>query len=73
MQAGVDAAEVKRRLKATTDKYRHGVNVSVSSITSTRLDFEERNLEHVVRASVHYYNTETELEDFVETLQRVLA
>ena len=43
-----------------------GINVSVSRRPSTRLDFEERGLEEVVRASVHYYNTEKELQMLVD-------
>jgi selenocysteine lyase/cysteine desulfurase len=52
---GVGAGEVQRWLKA------HGVTVSVSAAPSTRLDFERRGLSEVVRASVHYYNTEAEV------------
>lgn len=42
------------------------INVSVSGPASTRLDAEARNLPDLVRASVHYYNTEDEIEQFVE-------
>ena len=38
------------------------VNVSTSSIFSTRYDMEDRNLEKVVRASVHYLTTASEIE-----------
>ena len=40
------------------------MNVSVTSRSSTRLDMEARGLESMVRASVHYYNTEEELQRF---------
>jgi selenocysteine lyase/cysteine desulfurase len=46
----------------------HTINVSVSQLTSTRLDMEARGLSSVVRASVHYYNTEAEVERFCTTL-----
>ena len=41
-----------------------GINVHCSAITSTRIDFERHKpqLREVVRASVHYYNTEEEVE-----------
>jgi selenocysteine lyase/cysteine desulfurase len=42
-----------------------GINVSVTRRPSTRLDMEARGLGEMLRASVHYYNTEEELERLV--------
>ena len=39
-----------------------GINVWVSEPDDTRVDFEARGLEGLVRASVHYYNTEDEID-----------
>ncbi len=50
-----------------------GINVSVSTPSSTRLDAEARNLPDLIRASVHYYNTKEEVERFVTVLQRVVT
>jgi cysteine desulfurase / selenocysteine lyase len=50
----------------------HHINVTVSRLTSTRLDMEVRGLSSVVRASVHYYNTEAEVERFCTTLASLL-
>jgi selenocysteine lyase/cysteine desulfurase len=38
------------------------IRVTVSERASTRLDMDRRDLDAVVRASVHYYNTEEELD-----------
>lgn len=48
------------------------INVSVSTPNSTRLDAEARDLPDMVRASVHYYNTEEEINRFVSVLRDVL-
>jgi selenocysteine lyase/cysteine desulfurase len=49
------------------------INVSVSTPSSTRLDAEARALPDLVRASVHYYNTEDEVDRFVTALRDVLT
>jgi len=49
------------------------INVSVSSRPSTRIDMEARNLQSMIRASVHYYNTEEEVEKFVSSIQELSA
>jgi cysteine desulfurase / selenocysteine lyase len=59
----VDADEIRAALA------REGINVYVSTIDDTRLDFENRGLpERIVRASVHYFNTEDELDRVVEAV-----
>lgn len=60
--AGREADDVQRLLGSA------GINVSVSRIASTRLDMESRGLPDLVRASVHYYNTEAEIERFCVAL-----
>lgn len=46
------------------------INVSVSRASSSRIDFSRRGLEAVVRASVHAYNTEEEIEKLVRALRQ---
>lgn len=41
------------------------MNVSTSTPSSTRIDMERRQINGLVRASVHYYNTEVEIDRFV--------
>lgn len=57
------AAEIKRDLAT------RGINVSVTAAPSTRLDMEARGLDEMVRASVHYYNTEEEIDRLVAALR----
>ncbi len=61
--AGVAADEVKQRLAAKA------INVSVSRAASARLDFEARGLDELVRASVHYYNSEDEVTRFCNAVR----
>ena len=63
--AGVSADEVKRALA------REGVNVSVAATTSAVIDALERNLPDLVRASVHYYNVEDELDRLAAGVARI--
>jgi selenocysteine lyase/cysteine desulfurase len=48
------------------------INVTYSPATSTLLDMRARRLESVVRASVHYYNTEEEVDRFCTALRAVI-
>jgi cysteine desulfurase / selenocysteine lyase len=53
---GVPAPDLVERLRGA------GINTSVTSVESARFDFEARGLTEIVRASVHYYNTDDELD-----------
>jgi selenocysteine lyase/cysteine desulfurase len=59
---GVPASAVQERLRAA------GVNVSVSQVEHARLDLPARGLPDLVRASVHYYNAEAELDRLMDAL-----
>jgi cysteine desulfurase / selenocysteine lyase len=59
----VEANEVKERLA------RERINVTVSEPSSTLLDAIGRGLPDLVRASVHYYNAEEELDRLVEAVR----
>lgn len=48
------------------------INVTVSLRKFTLLDLDARGLESMVRASVHYYNSEEEVERFVQTIEGLL-
>ena len=64
----------KLNVEATVVKVelaKENINVSVSPSSSTLLDMEHRKLEAVVRASLHYYNTEDEITRFIEVLETI--
>ena len=62
---GKDPAAIRRALAQAR------INVSVSPRNYTLVDMDARGLGSVVRASVHYYNTESEIERFCEKLGRI--
>jgi cysteine desulfurase / selenocysteine lyase len=47
------------------------MNVTISTVASTRFDMEARGLREIVRASVHYYNDEAEIERFCAALRAI--
>lgn len=65
--AGRSGGDVKQQL--ATER----INVSVSPREYTLLDMQRRKLDSVVRASVHYYNTELEVERFLCALGNVAS
>jgi selenocysteine lyase/cysteine desulfurase len=64
---GLDPSEMKADLRAD------GINVSVTSRSSTRIDMEDRGLTSMIRASVHYYNTSDELEALAGAIRQMMA
>jgi selenocysteine lyase/cysteine desulfurase len=56
--AGWRPEDIRREMAARR------INVSISTRYSTLLDMDDRGLSELVRASVHYYNTEAELDRF---------
>lgn len=62
---GVESEALRRRLSE------HAVNVDVSTAEDTRLDFEARGLPPMIRASVHYFNTDAEVAAFCELVAQL--
>jgi len=50
---------------------RHKINVSVVNPEDTLLDMTQRQLRNFIRASVHYYNTEEELQAFCARVETI--
>lgn len=65
--AGGAADAVKAALRA------EAINVSTSTVTSTRFDMEARGLTELIRASVHYPTTEEEIERVVAAVARIAS
>lgn len=62
----ISAKELKRMLR------KKNINVSITGRNSTLTDMEQRNLESIVRASVHYYNTKNEIDIFTQSLRQII-
>lgn len=63
---GKDPEEIQQQLAKSN------INVSVSVRSSTLLDMDARKLNSMVRASVHYYNSEEEVERFCTKVAETL-
>lgn len=63
----LDATAIKAGLAAAN------INVSVSSGSGSMVSFHQRGLTELVRASVHYFNTDDEITHVVETLTALLG
>ena len=64
---GHDPEDIKRTLSAAN------INVSVAMRNGALLDMDARKLTSVVRASVHYYNSEEEIERFCRNMERIIG
>ncbi|QQR86710.1 MAG: aminotransferase class V-fold PLP-dependent enzyme [Flavobacteriales bacterium] len=61
---GADLQALLLKLRA------QGINTSVTNFDWAWLDLKERGIESIMRASLHYYNTEEEVERFAEAIAR---
>jgi len=55
------------------DLSKQQINVSTSKGAGSLVSFEKRGLKEVVRASVHYFNTDEEIDHFVNVLEIIVA
>ena len=52
---------------------RKRINVSVSDAAWTRIDMDARGIPALVRASVHYYNSEEEIDAFTAAVATIIG
>ena len=64
---GIESSVIKSKLGA------RGINVSVGGTQATPIYMEKEGLPAVVRASVHYYNTEEEIGVFHRELSSIVS
>lgn len=62
---GVCADAIKAELR------KRGINVTIALAQATRLDMIPRGLDRIVRASLHYYNSEDEIDICVDAVSRI--
>ncbi len=62
---GVSPGEIQRRLGE------RGVNVSTMEASSAQLDYGARGIDEAIRASVHYYNDDSDLDRLVEGVKEI--
>ena len=65
--AGIEARALRQELR------RQAINVWSSDAASTRIGMERRGIDALVRASVHYYNTEEELDVLCRAIREQAA
>ncbi len=62
----MDSSDLTEVVRALGEQ---AINVSVSTADMTRLDMESRGIESLVRASVHYYNSNDEIARLLTALE----
>jgi len=62
----LEAAEIQKALA------KEHINVSEAIASGTLLDMKDRDIDTAVRASVHYYNDEGEIQRFVQAISKLI-
>ena len=63
---GIEAAGIVQKLRD------HGINTSLSEPSNTLLDATKNKLPNLIRASIHYYNDENEIDEFLKILTQII-
>ena len=72
-QCSIITFSIQNRNEMATKKYftDNKINIYTTSKTSAIIDFAQKNVEWVVRVSPHYYNTDKEIDTFVEKVKKI--
>ena len=62
-----DAGAIKKKL------HDDRINVTVADGSGSLVSFQQRGISEAVRASVHYFNTDREIDYFLDSLKNILA
>ena len=62
----LNPTDIKQRLREKR------INVTTPTGSGSLVSFQQRGLDQVVRASIHYYNTEEEIDYFINVLEGIL-
>jgi len=65
--AGKNPVDIKTALA------QQNINISISKWEGNAASFQQRNLHSVLRASLHYYNTEKEIDTFMNALEQFIS
>jgi selenocysteine lyase/cysteine desulfurase len=63
-KTGAEAAALQSHL------YQQGINTSISKRNNARLDLGRETQGDVIRVSMHYYNSRSEIERFIQVIDR---
>ncbi len=74
-KCGIISFTIKDKSPQEIQKYlaQKNINVSISLEEYARLDLHQRKLPAIIRASLHYYNTEEEIDQFVTMLTQLAS
>ena len=65
-------SEAQRRRRVRSPKAPNASN-TVADGSGSLVSFQQRGITQAVRASVHYFNTDQEIDYFLDSLKKVLA
>lgn len=66
-------SDQKTAVQIQLELQNRNINTSVTAQSGTLLNLQKRNLDQMVRASIHYYNTLDEIDQFIIALRQIVS